>query len=152
MVQKEEAHVEDDNIDDRNSIVDEEDEISSRISLAKTYLSPDSSHRQPSSESPKNISQDSDRYQSNTIYKLRSLQYHELKSSDATSDAKLLTEVDDIMSERKISDTSVVKLSSDEKDVRRGPELTRLCNRNDRVKSPEFIRMHIYENQRLIIL
>jgi hypothetical protein len=38
--------------------------------------------------------------------------------------------------------------NEDHRELRRGTELTRMCNRHDRTKFPEFLRMHIYENQR----
>ena len=51
------------------------------------------------------------------------------------------------LSQRRVS-FQVEVMSPEEKELRRGPELTRICNRHDRTKFPEFIRMHIYENQR----
>jgi hypothetical protein len=40
------------------------------------------------------------------------------------------------------------QLEIDDPESLRGSELTRMCIRHDRTKFPEFLRMHIYENQR----
>jgi hypothetical protein len=47
-----------------------------------------------------------------------------------------------------VAASTVLSAAPEDRESRRGPELTRMCTRHDRTKFPEFLRMHIYENQR----
>jgi hypothetical protein len=85
--------------------------------------------------------------------KLKSLQYHEGETKD-DSTQYLAINIDEEFLESNPLPTkrlSVMKPSVvdvDDKEALRGSELTRMCTRHDRIKFPEFLRMHIYENQR----
>jgi hypothetical protein len=69
-----------------------------------------------------------------------------LQSRDIVSD-RLLQRSSTLRS----GDRPLLAESDDERDRRRGPELTRLCRRHDQSKIPEVMIQHIYENQRLVI-
>lgn len=83
---------------------------------------------------------------------LKSLQFHdEPDPSPRISNQFDYTAImvdENLKLETRTSVHNAEKLVTNNPESRRGPELNRMCTRHDRSKFPEFLRMHIYENQR----